>query len=597
MTTRISDYVVSKLIGAGVDHFFILVGGNVMYLDDAIRKSGVPYTAFHHEQSATMAAESYARLHGKLVCVVVTSGPGATNVVTGVAGAFYDSTPMIIICGNSKSADLRNLQMPQGVRQVGTFELPIHEVCEPISKFSKMITSISEVDEFLDEAIYKATSNRPGPVVINFPLDLQGTEVQLNELVLARKDYSSIRTIGKNDKGFFDELRLALNTSSSPAILVGHGVRVSGSSENLLELIKKLNIPIFTTQLAKDFIPYEEPLFIGHVGVRGDRPGNVGLHKADLIICVGTSLHQQNIGYEPDLFAPQAVKFIVEFEGSVSGKNLPIRATFLDIDTRSFISELEIQIRNYRNFNSEWLEYLEALKSNYTISKEPHDLSTERINMYEFVDILSSELNGGETIITDAGLCFYIMGQAFKLKQGQRYIVSGGLGSMGYALPAAIGAGVNSKSMVIAVTGDGSMQMNVQELATLSLLNKPIKIFVINNAGYASLRNTQKSFFGEELIGASDSSGLAMPNWELIAESYGVEYVSIKNSLAIKDTVSKILTSPEVQMIEVFCQTDQVVMPGVGNYKDTNGRLRSNSLSEMTPKLNEKTITSSLVIN
>jgi acetolactate synthase-1/2/3 large subunit len=503
----------------------------------------------------------------------------------------------MIICGNSKSEDLRNRQMPQGVRQVGTFELPIHEVCEPISKFSKMITSIREVGEFFDEAIYEATSNRPGPVVINFPLDLQGAEVRLDEVAFAKKDYPPLNAVGKDSKVFFDELRSALSKSNSPAILVGHGVRVSGSRDDLLELIKKLNIPIFTTQLAKDFIPYEDPLFIGHVGVRGDRPGNVGLHKADLIICIGTSLHQQNIGYEPDLFAPEALKFIVELEGSVSGKNLPIRATFLDIDMRSFVNEFEIRIGNYKNFNDKWLEYLGALKSQYAISKEPHDLSTERINLYEFIEILSSDLIGGETIITDAGLCFYIMGQAFKLKNGQRYIVSGGLGAMGYALPAAIGAGVNSESMVIAVTGDGSMQMNVQELATLRLINKPIKIFVINNAGYASLRNTQKSFFGEDLIGASDSSGLAMPNWKLIAESYGIRYASIKNSLSIKDALPEILASPEVQMIEVFCQTDQVVMPGVGNYKDVNGRLRSNSLRDMTPKLNEETIRPSLVIN
>jgi acetolactate synthase-1/2/3 large subunit len=597
MATRISDFVVNKLIDAGVDHFFILVGGNVMYLDDAIRKSGIPYTAFHHEQSAAMAAESYARLHGKLACVVVTSGPGATNVITGVAGAFYDSAPVIFICGNSKSSDLRNQQMPHGVRQVGTFELPIHEVCEPISKFSKMITSISEVGEFLDGAIHEATSNRPGPVVINFPLDLQGVEVRTDEMVFAKKDYSPLNAVGKDSKVFFDELRSALSKSNSPAVLVGHGVRVSGSSDELLELIKKSNIPIFTTQLAKDFIPYEDPLFIGHVGVRGDRPGNVGLHKADVIICVGTSLHQQNIGYEPELFAPDALKFIVEYEGSVSGKNLPIRATFLDIDIRSFVNELEINIKNYKNTSDEWLEYLSSLKSQYASSKEPHDLSTERINLYEFVEILSSSLVGGETIITDAGLCFYIMGQAFKLKYGQRYIVSGGLGAMGYALPAAIGAGVNSESMVIAVTGDGSMQMNVQELATLRLLNRPIKIFVINNDGYASLRNTQKSFFGEDLIGASETSGLAMPNWELIAESYGIEYASIKNSLSIKDNLSVILSTPEVQVIEVFCQADQVVMPGVGNYKDINGRLRSNSLSVMTPKLNEETNKPSLVIN
>jgi acetolactate synthase-1/2/3 large subunit len=217
--------------------------------------------------------------------------------------------------------------------------------------------------------------------------------------------------------------------------------------------------------------------------------------------------------------------------------------------------------------------------------------------MYEFVECLSKGLSGHETIITDAGLCFYVMGQAFKLKNGQRYIVSGGLGSMGFALPAAIGASILKLNPVIAVTGDGSMQMNVQELATLRMLGTKTKIFVINNAGYASIRNTQRSFFGEELIGASESSGLSMPNWSLIAASYGIDHVAIRNSLEMQELLPKIIKNSKAQLIEIFCQQNQVVMPGVGNYRDELGNLRSNSLFEMKPIISESPDEINLIIN
>ena len=592
---RVADYVINRLIESGVDHFFILVGGNVMHLNDAIRVSNVPYTAFHHEQAATMAAESYSRVTGKIACVVVTSGPGATNVITGVAGAFYDSVPLIIICGNAKSSDLRTQEMPCGVRQVGTFELPIHEICAPITKYSALITSSSHVVEILDSAISGCLEGRPGPSLINLPLDIQG-EQMANPLIPSKVDIqtSYVDSVNQID---LSELISELKSSSRPSVLVGHGVRVSGLSDQLLDLIKRINVPIFTTQLAKDFVPYDNDLFVGHVGVRGDRPGNIGIHNSDFIMCIGTSLHQQNIGYEPQLFAPNAKKFILEMDGSVSGKKLPIIAKYTDNSIDSFLNAFKAVNENYCNSNGSWLEELRALKDKYAVSKEPHDLSTPDINMYEFVDLLSANLEGDETVITDAGLCFYIMGQAFKLKKDQRYIVSGGLGSMGYALPASIGASLASKHPVIAVTGDGSMQMNVQELATLNLLGTKTKIFVINNGGYASLRNTQRSFFGADLIGSSENSGLTMPNWHLISSAYGIEYRSISESSALNRELKEIMESSKTQLIEVFCQHDQVVMPGVGNYRDEAGNLRSDALNEMKPKLSDDPTVNNLVLN
>ena len=592
---RVADYVVNRLIESGVDHFFILVGGNAMHLNDAIRVSNVSYTAFHHEQSATMAAESYSRVTGKIACVVVTSGPGATNVVTGVAGAYYDSVPLIIICGNAKSSDLRTNEMPRGVRQVGTFELPIHEISRPITKYSALITSSSHVVDILDSAIAESLEGRPGPSLINLPLDIQG-EQMTNMLTPGEADKPTAYVDPINQDDLLDIIS-NLENSSRPSDLIGHGVRASGLSDQLLDMIKRINVPIFTTQLAKDFVHYDDDLFVGHIGVRGDRPGNIGIHNSDFILCIGTSLHQQNIGYEPQFFAPNAKKFILEMEGSVSGKELPIEATYIDISIDGFLNAFEVVVGNYRNSNESWLEGLRLLKDKYAVIKEPHDLSTQEINMYEFVDVLADTLQGGETVITDAGLCFYIMGQAFKLKKGQRYIVSGGLGSMGYALPASIGASLASKRPVIAVTGDGSMQMNVQELATLNLLSTKTKIFVINNGGYASLRNTQRSFFGADLIGSSENSGLTMPNWRLISSAYGIAYQSISESSTLKSKLKEIMEIPTTQLIEVFCQHDQVVMPGVGNYRDEVGNLRSDALNDMTPKLLDDPTVNNLVLN
>ena len=312
---RVADYVVNRLFKSGVDHFFVIVGGNAMHLDDAIRVSKVPYTAFHNEQAATMAAEAYARVTGQLTCVVVTSGPGATNVVTGVAGAFYDSAPLFVICGSAKSSDLRTPDMPIGVRQVGTFELPIHDVCKSITKYSTLIHSADEVAEILDLAIVNCLNGRPGPSVINFPLDIQGEqfiEPAAQNVQVLKFPYDQIVS-----RDIFQYLVSELRKSTRPSVLIGHGVRASQTNEQLICLLEKLNLPIFTTQLAKDFVPYDNDLFVGHVGVRGDRPGNIGIHNSDFILCIGTSLHQQNIGYEPHLFAPNAKKFILEIDGSV----------------------------------------------------------------------------------------------------------------------------------------------------------------------------------------------------------------------------------------------------------------------------------------
>lgn len=593
---RVCDYIISTLKSYGVEHFFILVGGNAMYLNDAVLKSGISYTAFHHEQAAVMAAEAYARVNHKIGCVVVTSGPGATNTLTGVAGAFFDSAPILVLSGQPKSSELRSKEMPSGVRQVGTFELNFADLVRPLCVYSSYVNNASDIFSLLFEAISAVNGPRPGPSLLEIPIDIQGCEIdpptEDSDSSMARSRDLDLKVLD-----FLTDLKHNLSSAARPLIVVGHGVRVAEVVDQLKELVGSSNIPVVTTQLAKDFLPYNDLNFVGHFGVRGDRAGNIAVQSCDLMLVLGASLHQQNIGYEPSLFARNAKKYIVELNGSVSGKKLPFVADYLDCELLVFVGVLARKNIFKSYTDSEWLKSLIQVKQNLSVINEPHKSETVRINLYHFVDTLSNSLCGNERVVTDAGLCFYVMGQAFKLKRDQRYIVSGGLGAMGYALPAGIGLSIDFTQATIVVTGDGSMQMNIQELATIAKFKRNVKIFVINNEGYASLRNTQRSFFGEPFIGASVDSGILMPDWEKISSAYEVAYKRISNQNCSKESIDSILKMDGPVLVEVLCQVNQEVMPGVGNYRDSDGVLHSRSLNEMYPLLDGTRKDYGLIIN
>lgn len=583
---RVSDEIVRVLTNLGVKHYFLVVGGNAMHLDDAIRLSEIPYTAFHNEQAAAMAAESCARIRGEIAVCVVTSGPGTTNLTTGVAGAYVDSAPVLYISGQAKSNEMVTEEMRPGVRQVGTFELPGVEILKPITKASHVLQLQDNVQEVIGELVETALLGRPGPVYLEVPMDVQGAECRVSENpVVISAGTSKCSECVSFANTFFD----ALKTSEKPLVLAGHGVRIGGGREALLKLINELNIPLVATQLAKDLIPYSDHHFVGHPGLRGDRAGNLAVFESDLLLCIGTSLQQQTVGYDPADFAPNSRKFVVDFQHSVSKKNMPIEIEKLvDCEVSVVLQEL-LKVRSTRSEKSSdfssWVELNARRKLDLAVSREPHDLSTPEINMYEFANVLSEASSPGDTIITDAGLCFYIMGQAYLVKERQRYIVSGGLGSMGYALPASIGAVAAGSERVISVTGDGSAQMNVQEFGTLASIEGRAIIFVINNGGYASIRNTQRSFFSPSLIGASESSGVLMPKWEKIAEAYDLNFMRIEDRSGLKSGIEKALSSTSPILVEVVCQYTQGLMPSVSSFKQDDGRLKSNPLHIMSPSL------------
>jgi acetolactate synthase-1/2/3 large subunit len=587
-----ADAIVQNLIEEGVEQFFIVAGGGIMFVHEAIRKSGVQFTCFHHEQAAAMAAEAYARVSGKLPVVCVTSGPGASNLSTGVAGAFLDSAPVLVIAGQSKTTEIVTDYMSQGVRQVGTFELPIMKMLEPITKLTLQASNESNPRDLVKALIAAATEGRPGPVYLEIPFDVQNLSIALTAAKVSDPQAGNL----KSEIGLFQDLQKLTNDliqrltgATRPLVIAGYGVRASGQGRKFLEVIERLGLPVVSTQLAKDLIPFDHGCFVGHVGLRGDRAGNWAVQNADFIFCLGTSLQTQTTGFDPKQFAPSATKIVIDFDGSVSGKALEMdQVAYYNVAIDVAIRALSDSGYKLSKSALDWAIRIQSKKSELGVEREPHDLSTKELNLYEFIFALSEAADPKAVIVTDAGLCFYAMGQAFKLKQYQRYIVSGGLGSMGYALPAAIGASLAESGPVIAVTGDGSVQMNLQELATANLLKRDIVLFVINNGGYASIRNTQGSFFDGKHIGSSEESGVSFPNWKLISEAFGVGYLRIENRNQLSKDIQKALRMSGIRLIEVLCQQKQFIYPYVASSRNIEGNLVSDPLSPMSPTASSK---------
>lgn len=591
MTLSVSQKLISELRKNGIEQVFFVAGGNAMYLNEAIRESDMVAVPVHHEQSAAIAAEAYSRVSApKVGMCLVTSGPGVTNLVTGLAGAYLDSTPMVAIIGQAKS-ELESNQRTNFLRQSGLFEVDNEAILKPVIKKFFRCTSSTNIESLAVEALEIARGDRPGPVVIQVALGEQSAAAAASGTV---KNF--IQKTSKLRISEIKKISKAIESSrfEKPLILLGHGVLAAGNSKHLRALAERFQIPVVSTQLAKAAIHFNHPLFIGHPGPRGDRAANYAVQNADLLICVGTSLSTQTIGYEVELFSPGSVKVIQDLGRGVSEKNLKISKSFyVDLDVRNFLNELsECWPGSSGSIDTEsWIGQLHSRKQSFSVSKEPHKKSPDGHNMYHFVDELSEALmtfDGKAHIVTDAGLAFYIMGQAFKLAENHTYTVSGGLGSMGFALPALVGLStVSSDALCVAVSGDGSTQMNVQEFATLGALGAKAIYFLINNDGYASIRNTQDSFF-DGRIGSSVSTGVTMPSWRGVAESYGINYRKIAASDNLRSSIHECLFAEKPMLVEVICQSKQVVIPSVPNYVDSSGALRSSALDQMAPSQVER---------
>lgn len=580
MKIKVSDLVTRYLEQQNVRHVFLLSGGMLMHLLDSLSRSQrIRYICNHHEQASAMAAEGNARWRGGLGVCFATSGPGATNTVTGIAGAWLDSSPVLFITGQSRrTLTTRGLGL-SGLRMVGTFEVDFVPIVQSITKYAVFVDDPKMILFHLQKAVHLATTGRPGPVVIDMPLDVQGASIEEEELVQFTPEPAP--PAPQHD---FSAIWEKLASAKRPVILGGHGIRVSGETKRFIALVERMGIPLVTTQLAKDLVPANHPSFIGHVGLRGERAANYAIQAADLLIVLGSSLHITTTGYDVGTFAPSAYKIWIDSDAANLRRNSVQAGLTYHVSVSEFLDGIDRGYPGAQNTMSAWSLTTATWKSELPLIAE-HPVEGETIETYQLVSTLSDSLRGGEVVVTDAGSLYYVVGQCFRAKAGQRIIVSGALGAMGYALPAALGIAVENDGPTICITGDGSMQTNVQELASVVRYAPNLKIIVLNNDGYASIRNTQMTFCNGNIAATNQATGVAMPNWGKLCEAYGLNYLRCDRQGELRTAFAQMMAMSGPVFLECILAETVRLFPAVTSQKLADGSFVSSRLHEMSPPL------------
>lgn len=591
MKIRVADYIAKRLREWEVETVFMLSGGGMMHLVDSVgRAAGMRAICNHNEQCSAIAADAQARFTGKIGVCYATSGPGATNILTGVVGAWQDSSPVLFLTGQSKSTQTIQGSGIPGLRQFGTFEVDIVPIIKPVTKYAVMVTNPNTIRFHLEKALYLATTGRPGPVLLDLPLDVQGALVEPESL----QGYSPDIEVSRPVQADLIKVVELLQNARRPLILSGVGIRAAGAVDLFRRLADRMNVPVVTSQLGKDGLYYDHPLFVGHSGPKGDRAGNFAVQTADVIISLGCSLHSQTTGWENGLFAPDAVKIQIDIDEAVLAREQLNVAIKIKSDIGEFLSGIEPLVGE--GFaNDAWRNTCHSWKERYAVSREPHDRASNAVNYYDFAEELSRALNGDECIVTDAGSAFYAMGQGFRVRREQRFISSGSLGAMGFALPAANGVATANGSATICVTGDGSLMTNVHDLAVTSHNKLNVKIFVLNNEGYLSIRNTQRDFFNGMFVGTDTDSGVFIPELESQAKTYHLPFLRCERSADLRSVIDRALSTDGPVLIEIVALRDQRMIPSVMSERLADGRMQSKPLHEMYPYLPQSDVDNELV--
>jgi acetolactate synthase-1/2/3 large subunit len=529
-------------------------------------------------------AEGYSRISENIGVLYVTTGPGGTNAVTGVVDAWIDSIPMLVISGQAKrSQNVYNSGIP-GLRQLGGQEVNILPIVDSFTKYSAMVNDPQLIKYHLDKAVYCAKHGRPGPSWLDIPLDVQAIHVNEGDLVPFVVDHKKAPSI---DSKIVDKVHALLTEANRPLIIAGNGVRLSGSARIFLQFVHALKIPVVVSKLGLDLIGYEEPYFVGFGGTKGTRAANFAIQNADLILSLGSRLANPFIGYEHDLFARGAKKIIVDIDSSELKKFQFDVEVALECDVHTFITDLCAAVRQKPlPEKPNWIKTVTKWKKRYQAIHENHEVNSEYINLYSFFDSLYRVMDSSSIVIGDAGSVYYVISQASRVKQGQRVIVPAGLGTMGLSLPLGIGAFYASKDVtVIAVTGDGSLQMNIQELQTVFHNQIPLKLFVISNGGYLTIKHTQENFFSSRFIGAGPDSGVSFPDLCDIAKAYKIPYASITVKDDLQKAIKEVIHSDTAVLCEVFTDPNQKIIPSVTSTITEDGQMISMPLEDMAPFL------------
>ncbi len=586
---RLADYIIKFLEKKKISTVFTVSGGGSIFLCDALYKSKkIKYISHHHEQAASFAAESYARAKKNVGCCFVTTGPGGTNTVTGVSSAWIDSVPVIFISGQ---VFLNQTIKETKKRQIGVQEINIIDLVKPITKFSKMITDPLTINYYLEKAYSICKSGRPGPVFLDIPADIQNSMIDENKIIKQKFKPNKISySIESQVKTIIKKLK----NSKKPLIHLGHGVRLSNSEKLVKKFFNKYKIPFVVTWNADDIISHDNSMYCGRPGAFGERGSNFIVQNCDFYLSIGTRLPFMVTGYNVKKFASRSsFKAMVDIDPRELKKNdLKLNLT-VKCDAKLFLQKLFQKLKKYRS-SEKWLNYCSKVRKKYPILIDQMKNEKKYVNSYFFINTLSKLTKKNDSIITDMGFSFTTSHQAFKIKDNQNFYTNSGHAPMGWGLPAAIGTffAKKSKSNIICLTGEGGFQMNIQELATVMHNKIPLKIFIFNNGGYLTIKQTQILGFKGRIMGADKNSGLSFPNYSEIARAHNINYIKIKNHKNLSNKVQNILKNKNSIICELIMNPDEEQIPKAINRRDSSGRSVPTEFEDMYPFLPRKELSS-----
>lgn len=596
---RVSDYIAQTLARHGIRHVFLVTGGGAMHLNDAFgRCEGMSYVACHHEQACAIAAEGYARMSGKMAAVNVTTGPGGTNAITGVWGAYVDSVPMIVVSGQVRfETVVRSTDLP--LRQLGDQEVDITKMVASCTKYAVMVTDPESIRYELERALHLATDGRPGPVWLDVPMNVQGALIDPESLrgYDPSEDVASRPTA--NLEAIVPDLLARMARAERPVILVGQGIRVSQSHERFLEFAERLGIPVAVSFNALDVVWDDHPLFVGRQGTIGDRAGNFAVQNADLLLVLGCRLNIRQVSYAWQNFARAAFKVMVDVDAAEMKKptlaiDWPIHAdlgSFFDVALR-LLPEKKDTMPAHRS----WLAWCLERRKRYPVVLPSYAKNDRSVNPYCFMEALFERLPEGSAVVSGDGTASVTSFQAATLKRGSRLFHNSGSAPMGFDLPAAVGAAIASGKDVVCLAGDGSIQMNLQELQTIRTHGLPVKVFVLNNRGYHSIRQTQQNYFPDNVVGCGTESGLGFPEIDKIAAAYDFPLTRATNHADMGAAIEATLSRPGRAMCEVILDLEQVFAPKLASRRLEDGRMVSSPLEDLAPFLSREELRENMLI-
>lgn len=633
MKIKLSTYVSQFLVDHGITHAFTVTGGGAMHLNDSLgHQEGLTCVYNHHEQACAIAAESYARIHNKIAALCVTTGPGGTNAMTGVVGGYLDSIPMLVISGQVRyDTTARSTGLP--LRAMGDQEFDITKSAAAMTKYCEMITDPKRIRYCLEKAFYIATTGRPGPCWIDIPLNIQGSYIETDELCgFDPEGYEEnlAPAIKDEDVDFIIE---KIKASKRPVFYAGNGIRISGGFETFKNVAELLGIPVATCWDSIDAIYDEHPLYVGRGGIMGDRAGNFAVQNADLVFACGNRLSIRQVGYNWTTWAREAYVIVNDVDEAELKKptlhvDMPVWG-----DAKELLEKLEKKLLEMKASGklsgsydepdgtkhteclfdgADWITRCQQWKEKYPVVLKRHYEDKNHTNVYAFIKELSSRLSEGQVTVVGNGSACVVGSHGYVIKKDQRFIINSAIASMGYDLPAAIGAAVaehGDKALygrslkddtvkdIILVTGDGSIQMNIQELQTIIHHKMPIKIFVINNEGYHSIRQTQTNLFDKNFVGIGPQSGdLSFPDMSKLAPAYGYPYFSCDGNEYLDEAITQTLSAEGPAICEIFVSKEQNFEPKSATKRLEDGTLVSPPLEDLAPFLDREEFYANMVI-